>query len=74
MISKERFEELKLSASEEKLSWNDLIELEEAFNEIPEDQLKDARENALSQDMLDELETFIKGEENAVGEINTAQN
>lgn len=37
----------------------ELSEIEEAFKQIPDDKLRDVRENALASDMLDELETLV---------------
>lgn len=41
------------------LYYSDLAEIEAAFNLIPDDQLRDLRENALVDDMLDELEAQV---------------
>jgi hypothetical protein len=37
----------------------ELSEIEEAFKDFPDDQLRDLRENAMASDMLDELETLV---------------
>jgi len=44
---------------EENIDLTELSEIEEAFKEFPDDQLRDLRENAMAGDMLDELETLV---------------
>jgi hypothetical protein len=40
----------------ERISYAELAEIEDAFSEIPDDALRDLRENATASDMLDEIE------------------
>lgn len=46
----------------------DISEIEEAFNKIPDEQLRDLRENAMVDDMLDELESNATRMEKALYE------
>lgn len=52
-----RIKELMTEADNERLSYGEIAEIENAYNEIPDDQLPDLRENASIIDMLIELET-----------------
>jgi hypothetical protein len=52
----ERIHELRTELENETISHGELAEIEAAFNQLPDDVLRDERENALAADMLDELE------------------
>ena len=51
-----RIKELRTKLYNENISLNEIAEIESAFAEIPDEQLRDLRENAMASDMLDELE------------------
>lgn len=51
-----RIKYLREALDEEALDLMEIAEIEEAFNEIPVDELRDLPENATVGDMLDELE------------------
>jgi hypothetical protein len=59
-MTAERITELRAVLGAEAISLDELIEIESAFNEIPDSQLDDLRENALAGDMLNELEKANK--------------
>lgn len=52
----------------DQLDWEQLAEIEAAFNEIPDEKLRDERENAMVDDMLDELESNATPMEKAIYE------
>ena len=54
-----RIKLLRKCLDNEDISTAELSEIEEAFNEIPDDELRDERENALACDMLDEIEARL---------------
>lgn len=50
----------------ETISSEELLEIEEAFDKIPDDELREDRENALASDMLDELARRVSPIEKAI--------
>lgn len=54
-----RIKELREAVESESLSYSEIEEIERAFNEIPDDELSDLRENATADDMLNELESRV---------------
>jgi len=52
-----RIKELRAELDAERISYEELSEIEEAFALIPDWLLRDERENATASDMLDEIET-----------------
>lgn len=58
-MTRERLKELRKISEAENLSMNDIVEIEAAFDEIPDSELRDVRENATASDMLEELEIFL---------------
>lgn len=59
MIDWPTYNELRAAANAESLSYGELITIQTAFDEVPEEQLSDRREYALADDMLDEIATFL---------------
>lgn len=55
-MKKTLIQELREKIKNETISQNELLEIEMAFERIPDEQLRDERENATPDDMLDELE------------------
>jgi hypothetical protein len=49
------YQELRAAMDAESISYGELAEIESAFSEIPDQQLRDRRENATADDMLDEI-------------------
>lgn len=58
-LSRPRLEELRANVDAGTISWGETAELQEAFDEIPEAELPEPRENATLGDMLDELEARL---------------
>lgn len=54
-MDKDTYERLRESADDESLSYGDLFEIQAAFDAVPDDELRDLRENATADDMLDEI-------------------
>lgn len=54
-----RINQLRGALDEEAIDLMELSEIEEAFREIPDEDLRDLRENAMAADMLDELEERV---------------
>ena len=54
-----RIKYLKSESSELHLAYNEIAEIEDAFAKIPDEELRDLRENATTDDMLDELEDRV---------------
>lgn len=52
----ERINQLRTELELERISLDELTEIEAAFAEIPDSELRDLRENAMARDMLEELE------------------
>lgn len=55
----ERVRELKIESEEERLSYGEIAEIESAFAEVPDHALRDLRENASADDMLEEIEEWL---------------
>lgn len=54
-MDKATYQALREAAADESLSYGELITIEGAFAEIPDASLRDRRENATADDMLDEI-------------------
>lgn len=54
-----RINELRIELDAERISYGELAEIEGAFAELPDESLRDERENAMAGDMLDELEAAL---------------
>lgn len=52
----ERIKELKKMSDEGALTYGECVEIQEAFDKLPDSQLMDLRDNAMIDDMLEELE------------------
>lgn len=59
-MTQERINYLKGELENESISYSELIEIEEAFRQIPDKDLPEPRENAMASDMLNELENNIR--------------
>lgn len=59
ILSLSRIKYLRECLEEEYIDLMELSEIEEAFKEFPDENLRDLRENAMASDMLDELETMV---------------
>lgn len=59
MIDWPTYNELRAAANDESLSYGELMLIQTAFDEVPDEQLSDQREYALADDMLDEIATFL---------------
>lgn len=59
MIDWPTYNELRESADDESLSYGELYVIQTAFATIPDEQLRDLRENATADDMLDEITAFL---------------
>jgi hypothetical protein len=59
IMSLARIKYLRECLEEEYIDLTEIAEIEEAFAQFPDDQLRDLRENATAEDMLDELETLV---------------
>lgn len=57
MMTRTRIAELRAELEAERISYGELAEIESAFEEIPDAELPEPRENAMASDMLDELES-----------------
>lgn len=55
-MTQERLEYLKEESANQSLSFDELIEIQREFDNIPDEKLRDLRENALVDDMLSEIE------------------
>jgi hypothetical protein len=66
-MNKQRIKELRTELEEERISQDSLLEIEGAFAEIPDSQLRDHRENAMASDMLDELEAYTTAAKHTPG-------
>jgi len=53
------YNRLRAAADDESLSYGELAEIEAAFDTIPDSKLRDLRENAMADDMLDEIEAHL---------------
>lgn len=63
-----RIKYLRDALDHENIDLEELSEIETAFAEIPDEELRDLRENATASDMLDELEGRIDPLENSIYE------
>lgn len=54
-----RINELRIELDNERIDLMELSEIEAAFAELPDESLRDLRENAMAGDMLDELEAAL---------------
>lgn len=54
-----RVKQLRACLDDEYISTEELLEIEEEFNKIPDSELRDERENAMACDMLDEIESRL---------------
>ena len=54
-MNMQRIAELRTALEDENISYAELAEIESAFIELPDEVLRDSRENATAGDMLDEL-------------------
>lgn len=61
-----RINYLRRELQERRISQDELNEIEEAFDKIPDDELPDLRANALADDMLDELEEQVSPMEKCI--------
>ena len=59
IMSLSRIKTLRESLDEENIDLEELSEIEEAFKLVPDENLRDLRENASAADMLDELEELV---------------
>jgi hypothetical protein len=55
-IDRDAFDSLREALDSESISLGELILIESVFDTIPDDKLRDQRENAMAGDMLDEIE------------------
>lgn len=55
-MDKTTIKKLRKKIDNENISYGEIADIESAFAEIPDEQLRDLRENAMVGDMLDELE------------------
>jgi hypothetical protein len=58
-MTKQRLKYLRQANEAENLSLGELIEIQAAFEQIPDDKLRDLRENAMASDMLEEIESNL---------------
>lgn len=58
--ARDRLEYLRAELDAERIDLSELSEIEQAFSELPDESLRDLRENATASDMLDELEEHTK--------------
>ena len=56
----QRIEYLRKELENETIDLTELAEIEEEFAKIPDEKLRDLRENALANDMLDEIEDNLQ--------------
>ena len=57
-MDQETYDRLREAADDESLSYGEVAEIESAFDEIPDSFLRDRRENATADDMLDEIASW----------------
>ena len=55
------YNRLREAANDESLSYGEIMEIEAAFDLLPDDKLRDRRENAMADDMLDEIASHLIG-------------
>lgn len=61
-----RIKQLRQSLEDENIDLTELAEIEDAFDKIPDQVLRDERENATAADMLDELEDQVSPLERSI--------
>lgn len=61
-MNAKRIQELRAELDAERISYDELHEIEVAFDGVPDAQLRDLRENAFASDMLDEIEAYKGGD------------
>ena len=59
LLSLHRIKDLREVLESESISYGELAEINDAFLEIPEEELPEPRENAMAADQLDELELRV---------------
>lgn len=59
LLSLHRIKDLREVIEAEEISYGELAEINDAFLEIPEEELPEPRENAMASDQLDELEQRV---------------
>lgn len=59
LLSVNRIKYLREELEAECIDLEELSEIETAFEKVPDENLRDLRENAMASDMLDELEEFV---------------
>ena len=59
LLSVNRIKTLREALEEENISTGELLEIQVAFDQIPDKDLPEPRENALAGDMLNELENYV---------------
>lgn len=59
MIDWPTYNDLRATANDESLSYGEIAQIEAAFALVPDTQLRDLRENATADDMLDEIAAFL---------------
>ncbi len=59
-MTKKRIKELRAELVAERIDLMELMEIEDAFAELPDSELRDLRENATADDMLAEIKRLTK--------------
>lgn len=62
-MNKTTIKKLRKKLEVETISLKEIMQIEDEFNKIPDEQLRDERDNALVGDMLDELERELASKE-----------
>lgn len=62
-MTPERIAELRAVIADESLSYDDIADIEGEFDKVPDSQLGEPRENAMAEDMLNEIEAMVPGTE-----------
>lgn len=57
-MTPKRIQELRTELENERISYGEFAEIEDAFNEIPDSEFSEPRENAMAENQLDELEAW----------------
>ena len=58
MMDRETYRSLRASLDAESISYGELALIEDVFATVPDSVLRDHRENAMADDMLDEIAAF----------------
>lgn len=66
-MTQARIDELRKELEAERISSMELLEIQVAFDLIPDEKLREARENAMASDMLDEIEANLPYQNNRKG-------